>query len=33
MKGALRVALCSTPVKDVQRLVDSLANGCAAAGR
>jgi aromatic-amino-acid transaminase len=30
--GAVRVALCSTPVKDVQRLVDALSRGVAATG-
>jgi aromatic-amino-acid transaminase len=32
MKGALRVALCATPVRDVPRLVNALAKGVIAGG-
>jgi aromatic-amino-acid transaminase len=32
MKGAVRVALCSTPKEDVPRLVEALAHGVEAAG-
>jgi hypothetical protein len=32
MRGAVRVALCSTPAAEVPRLVDALQQGLAAAG-
>jgi hypothetical protein len=32
LAGAVRVALCSTPARDVPRLVDALREGVAAGG-